>query len=333
MNSAPQGSWAESPVLFSAGGNDLFGVLTHPVGASPRGIGVVVITGGAYIASVNRNRLSVRLARRLAGEGFHVLRFDYHGVGESTGGIKTYRLDRPFVQDLEGATRWLASAGLQKVILVGSCFGARTILSTAESVKGLVGAVLISAPVRDFQMGDRIPTRFAREVGFLQMIRKAARPRVLRDLLAPQDREAYIQSRRLLSIVKRIVQLKATTLIGRLTGRRRRTADGDAMWISSKFVRPLRGLVNRKVPLLFLYGTEEDFYREFDRARQQEGPLQQILTAADGTLEVQTIEGVVHGFTTLNIQEAVLERAQAWIERLSSTAGPQPQSSGAEERR
>lgn len=65
-------------------------------------MGVITLTGGASITGIDRNRLYVRLARKLAARGFYVLRFDYHGVGESMGKAQ-YDLEEPFVTDLDGA--------------------------------------------------------------------------------------------------------------------------------------------------------------------------------------------------------------------------------------
>src|SRR5574341_346327 len=92
----------EVPVFFPVKGEQLFGVLSIPEGAS-RGTGVIQLVGGSFIPGTNINRVAVRLARTLAARGFHVLRFDYHGVGECTGSIDAYHLDAPFTSDLEGA--------------------------------------------------------------------------------------------------------------------------------------------------------------------------------------------------------------------------------------
>lgn len=300
----------EQPVLFPGGREQLFGVLTAPGGTS-RGIGVIVLTGGAYIAAPNRNRLSVRLTRRLATDGFHAFRFDYHGVGESTGAIEGYWLDRPFVQDLEAAVEVLRAEGLHRLMLIGSCFGARTILATAERVPELAGVVLISTPIRDFEMGDNLPTRYAREMSLAQLLRRAARPQVLLNLFAPRTREAHLRSRH---IYTRTAALKIRMIVGRLLGGRS-IADGDGRW-SENFAEPFRRLVERGVPILLLYG-EESFYEEFARVRQ--GPLRAVFEGARAPLEVDTVSGVLHGFTTLAVQEAVLEKTAAWVRRIAAT--------------
>jgi pimeloyl-ACP methyl ester carboxylesterase len=303
-------TFEEHPILFPAGGHELFGILSTPVTAVPRGIGVILTTGGSFIPAPNRNRLSVHLARRLAGAGFHAFRFDYHGVGESHGEIESYWLDRPFVEDLQGAIRCLEERGLRSFILIGSCFGARTILATAEQVPGLVGVVLASTPVRDFQRGDKLPSRFAADMSVWQLARRGMRSQALASLVRPQNRESFLRARRL---VTRTVLLKTRLVLERLVGRPGRSVqDGEDAWVSGPFLASLTGLTERRIPLLLLYGTEEHFYHEFVRARA--GRLGALLEAAADSMSLHLIEGVLHGFTSLGVQEAVVARTEAWVQ-------------------
>lgn len=300
----------ERPVRFQAAGNDLLGIFTEPH-ERPRGVGAILTTGGAYIASPNRNRLSVRLARRLAEDGYHVLRFDYHGVGESAGTISGYPLDRPAVDDLTAAVRWCEAAGLHRLVLIGSCFGARTILATADRVSGLAGAALASTPLRDFEMGDRLPTRYAREMSLGQLVRKAFRPQVWRNILAPSSREAHLKSRH---IYVRTAAFKVKRMIDRLRGANGEGDGANSDGFSDLFLTQFRRLEGRHIPVLMMYGTDEDFYRDFRRA--QEGVLRDALPAGQTQVEIQTVDGVIHGFTTLKVQDAVVESTVAWARRL-----------------
>jgi len=309
----------ERPVHFRAGPHTLFGVLTEP----PNGggdVGVVLAMGGAYVAAPNRNRLSVRMARALAAWGCRTIRFDYHGVGESTGTIDGYWLDRPFVEDLVGAVDVLRSAGVRRIILIGSCFGARTILAAADRVPELAGAMLISTPVRDFQMGDNVPDQYARDLSVPELLGKALRSHVWRNLFAPGTPQAFLRSRRLIT---RTAVLKLARLLRGPRG------DGRARGVSDRFRAGLVHLHARRTPLLFLYGQEENFYEEFERARR--GELRDLLTGPEGTVTVEIVEGVVHGFTTLAVQEQVMARGLSWVQTLAlstaQTAPTRPQKS------
>ncbi len=298
----------ENPIHFRAGPHTLFGILTKAANGGGEA-GVVLAPGGAYVAAPNRNRLSVRLARALAVLGFQTIRFDYHGVGESTGKIEGYWLDRPFVEDLLRAVDVLRSAGARRVILIGSCFGARTILAAADRVPELVGAMLISTPVRDFQMGDNTPDRYARDLSVPQLLGRALRSHVWRNLFAPETPQAFLRSRRLIT---RTAALKLVRLVRGPGG------DGRARGVSDQFRAGLAHLLARRTPLFFLYGREESFYEEFERARR--GELRDLLTGHESAVAVEIVEGVVHGFTTLAVQEQVMAQALSWIQTVALSA-------------
>jgi dienelactone hydrolase len=288
----------ESPVIFPANGNELFGIFTEPQQPAKEVV-VVLLTGAGQMPMTHRNRLWVRLAHRLAAEGFPVLRFDYHGAGESTGEISAYWLDRPLVGDLEGAVRWLRGRHVSKLAMVGSCFGARTILAGADRVPELQAAVLLSPPLRgdDYQVG-----RSAGAFTLVKYFRKALRLRVFRRMLDAGWREAY------LGLLKR--------RIGRLFSRMERSPSRsqgrqELRWVSQKFLRPLRAVVRRQVPLLLLYGREDPAYHDFEEALR--GDLGDIVSEGRETIELRTVEGVLHGFTTLELQRAALEHTFAWL--------------------
>lgn len=301
----------EMPVFFPVGDERLFGVLTLPDGP-PQGTGVIVLVGGSYIPATNRNRLSVRLAQKLAARGFHVLRFDYHGVGESTGEVMQYDLERPFVADLDGAIAVMRRMGLRHLVLIGSCFGSRTILARADQVRELAGVVLMATPVGDFLMGDRLPLKAARTKTLAELTRMALRRKTLRSIFAPLTPESGLRMRH---AYKRTVALKARMVLDRiiapqgpLNGSR-----GSLSPLSENFAAAFRKIVECGVPILFLYGQDDGFYEEFCQARQ--GSLRPVFENARARLDIQTVSGILHGFTTLAVQDAALEQTIAWLER------------------
>jgi pimeloyl-ACP methyl ester carboxylesterase len=288
----------EMPTFFPAGGQDLFGILTQPVG-DPIGTAIILLPSGGRPLAVSRNRFSVRLARRLGGLGYHVMRFDYHGAGESAGTVDRFRLDRPFVADVEGAVTWLRGRGVNRFILLGVCFGARTALSTAPRVAGLQGLILISPPVRDIQMGTRHSTRAARDWSSWQYLRRGIRPEALRGLTRRKRRGQYAK----------FARAKWQALVTR----RRAPSEWQSTYVvSGKFLDPLDRIVEKRAPVLFLFGEDEDLFQDFRRA--QEGPLGRILERADDLVRLEILPGRVHGFTRLETQDRVQERVLAWCQ-------------------
>ncbi len=158
----------EVPFYFTAGQERLFGVLTAPAATDSRS-GILLLQGGVYVLSTNRNRSFVRLARRLAGLGHWVMRIDFRGVGESTGIISGYALDDPNVCDVSAALDCLEAAGVDQIAVVGSCFGARAGLQAACEHPLLSAVVLFSPPLGDAGLGeaptpDRIGTLFSNQI-------------------------------------------------------------------------------------------------------------------------------------------------------------------------
>jgi pimeloyl-ACP methyl ester carboxylesterase len=294
-------SMEETPVFFHAGEDLLFGMLTTPL-TNPRGIAVVMLSGGGTPLSTNVNGLSVRMCRQIATQGFHGFRFDYHGVGESGGTPDRFHLGAPFVTDLEGALAWLRSQGIERVVLVGSCFGARTVLAVASRANGVEGAILISPPVRDFEMGERTSTRIAAEFTLAGYARRALRLATLRGLASKRRRRLYTRlAKEKLRHVKR--------------SRERDDQNGTGRYgVSQRFVDQLDALVNASTPVEIVYGERDDFLSDFERGKS--GPLGRALERAGPGIRVTTLPGTVHGYRRMESQEQVLGLVTNWLIRL-----------------
>lgn len=285
----------ETPAFFTAGAETLFGILTRPV-ADPVGTALIALPGGGYIPSTHRNRMWVRLCRAAAAEGMHAIRFDYHGVGESTGAIHRYRLDEPFVDDLMGAVYWLEALGIDRFIAVGTCFGARTSLSAAHLISGLRGLVLISCPVQDFGEGEKASTHLAAQWSLGRYLRAALRPQVIKGLFDSRRRRSY----------RRLAGAKLRTL-ARPAGRNG-SAAGSA---SPLFLQPLSLLVERGIPVLFVYGTDDMAYEAFRRAL--DGELGKLVARSASRIQVETVPGLLDGFPQIEAQERCLTVVREWI--------------------
>ena len=295
----------EIPMFFPADGETLFGILTNPADEAV-GTAVIVLPGGSTPMTTDRNRISVRLCRRFAGQGYHALRFDYHGAGESTGSLASIQLERPFVQDVEGAVRSLATRGITTTVLLGSCFGARTALSAAPTTAGVRGVVLISVPVRDHPLGAKGSKDAALEWSIWRYMRRTLSPRVMKGLFDPRHRHVY----------RTYAQAKwqAVTARGRRSGRRAADEPDGLELASPHFLAPLASVVERGIPVLLVFGTSEEYRRDFDRAKA--GRLGEILRSAGPLIDIEMIPGKVHGFRDAALQDAVIDVVSNWLCRL-----------------
>jgi pimeloyl-ACP methyl ester carboxylesterase len=304
MNLETESPAVEVPLYFPAGGNMLFGVLTEPKAG---GDSAVIVLGGGMTPSTStgRNRIFVTLARHVASLGYQAFRFDYHGVGESTG-ESTIRLDRPFVDDLGGAVKTLADRGIERYALIGSCFGARTALAAGGTLPAIRGAVLLAPPLRDFALSERRTEAWT-----------------LRDYLG-----AIVHPRRLVGGDERVTLHRYVRFIrsGALVAFRRMRAlitrkSEEHPWVSRHFLEGVTSLIDRRIPMLFVYGTLDESYPDFEEARK--GRLGRILDEAGASVEIAVLPGQVHGFTQTETQSEIIRIVGSWIHRTLGRTAPE----------
>ena len=131
--------YSEHAVVFGCGSERLVGIVTLPGAAQPAsptdseraespamGAGVVIVVGGPQYRA-GSHRQFVLLARALATSGTPVLRFDYRGMGDSSGALHTFENVN---DDIACAINTLHTAvpGLPGVVLWGLCDGASAAL-------------------------------------------------------------------------------------------------------------------------------------------------------------------------------------------------------------
>ncbi|MES3000212.1 MAG: alpha/beta fold hydrolase [Pseudomonadota bacterium] len=132
---------APKPIVFDAAGAWCFGWF-HRAAAPARGVAVVLCRPVGYEAMCSY-RAYTKWAEILAASGFDVLRFDYHGTGDSAGAD-----DEP-----DRVPAWLASieraveeakrlAAVERVALVGVRLGATLAACAAERIGGVESLVM-----------------------------------------------------------------------------------------------------------------------------------------------------------------------------------------------
>ena len=129
------------PFFFGDSSAPLFGVYHPPQGAHPRAWGVVVCNpfGQEYLRA---HRALRQLAARLAAAGFHTVRFDYFGCGDSAGDDDEGRVGR-WIQDAAAAADEVeALSGSSRLALVGLRLGANVAAGLASRRAGVEQLVL-----------------------------------------------------------------------------------------------------------------------------------------------------------------------------------------------
>ena len=113
-------NYSETPLLLDCQGEPMLGICCLP--ETPSSLGFVVVVGGPqYRAGSHRQFLL--LSRQLAAAGHSVLRFDYRGMGDSSGEPRSFeQVDADIAAGIDA----LASqcTVLRQVVLFGLCDGA-----------------------------------------------------------------------------------------------------------------------------------------------------------------------------------------------------------------
>lgn len=290
-------SLQETPVFIPHGSEEQFAVVTEPTGDS-NGIALVITSSGHWTTTVGTNRTFVRLARRLAGLGFTTVRFDYLGVGESSGGGRAYQLEELFTADVDAVVDWLRARGIRRFAFMGACYGARLAMDAAARTEGVVGVALAPAIVRDYEHGQR-----AESLPLSELARRALRVRTLRALRVPEQRRRY----------RRMAARRLRRYLTRGAG----AGSGEFAWVSPLFLRPFERALDRGVRVLFVFGRDEDFYGDFCRGR--EGPLGRVLERGGDLVQILECDGSTHGLNTVAVQEDVIDAVTRFLASTSAS--------------
>jgi pimeloyl-ACP methyl ester carboxylesterase len=135
----------EQPLHFPSNGKRLFGVVHEPVGERSKA-GVVFLNAGPQ-NRVGPQRIYVNAARRFCDAGLTCLRVDLPGVGESEGPFPENNLDCHDPANVRGAIESLRTRGVESVVLLGLCVGARVAVRAALADPKVDAVVSWSAPV------------------------------------------------------------------------------------------------------------------------------------------------------------------------------------------
>lgn len=135
-----------NPFYFGAGQHRLFGIYEPAVAGSPgKRAAVLCYPWGAEY--VHAHRTMRHLAVRLSAAGFHTLRFDYFGTGDSAGEMADADLDG-WESDVELAIEELKDmGGVARVDLIGLRVGASIAAKVAARRPEEVNALVLWDPV------------------------------------------------------------------------------------------------------------------------------------------------------------------------------------------
>jgi len=292
----------DQPMFFPSGVGTYFGLVSMPPEGQLRDTGVILLSGTTTgSTTIGRNRMWVTLGRDLAEKGYPAIRIDYAGLGESLSGGNIYDLDSPALNAFREAVAVVKAKGVQRVVVIGTCYGSRTAVTGAAEREDVAGVMLLAPPIRTANKGDGGADHLALYASTGELAKRAATVRTLRKLFRMQ------KARR---VARKVFVGKVKALFGRGPAQ----ADGQALPTdpSPSFLEPFRTLAQRRTPMLVLFGEDDIFWTEWQTAT--DGRLGRILERAGDGIRVETVPGIVRGFTSLRIQSLASDRVIEWVE-------------------
>ena len=290
----PAADSPERPVLIDCDAHRLSGVLHRGSGQSARGAVIVVAGGPQYRAGAHRQFVS--MARKIAGLGSAVLRFDLRGMGDSSGSYLGYEQSEP---DLRAAVDAMVAAQPQvrEVVLIGECESASGILFYAWRDPRVTGVVLVNPWVRT-------------EEGQAQVIVK----RYYLDRLRSPEFWSLVRNGKF--DVRRSVASFVAVVRAYVRGRRmfsqadRSQAQDDISGLPLP-VRTAVGLSRFKGQVLLLMSGHDYIAREFDEVTAASKAWQGLLT--DPRVRRCDVEGADHTFSRKHWKNAASDAIVAWM--------------------
>ena len=139
-------NFTEQAIIFHCAEEELLGILALP--EQPEAIGVLVVVGGPQYR-VGSHRQFLLLSRALAGAGYPTLRFDYRGMGDSTGDQRNFEDVNEDIRAAIDAFRTNCPQ-VERIVLWGLCDAASASLLYLDAKRDtrVGGLVLLNPWVR-----------------------------------------------------------------------------------------------------------------------------------------------------------------------------------------
>jgi pimeloyl-ACP methyl ester carboxylesterase len=292
----------EQAVLFGPG-QILLGIESRPAPeARAAGRPAVILLNAGVVHRVGPHRLTVHVARRLAAAGFHVLRFDMAGLGDSARRKGSAPYQERAVQDVRDAMELVQQAtGIDRFILGGLCSGADNSLRTAVADTRVAGIALLDP------YAYRTPEFYVR-----RFLSRAREPGVWKRLARRQSAALIkgVQARLAKVAGGDKAKAEAPIELPRVPQYSRKFAPRE------EFGNQLRGLVDRGTAVLIAYsGSMDGVYNhagQFDSAFRSYGLA--------GRVRSLYYPDANHTYTELSVQRRLIDAVLDWARTVPAKA-------------
>lgn len=309
------------PISFTnRDGLTLHGFLHSPTEGTRRDVCVLLLSPGIK-GRVAPHRLYLKIAERMVAMGFHVLRFDFHGLGDSQGQLnervlasmyRSIQLGR-YVDDTVDAMNWLErDAGIRKFVGSGLCGGSITALLTASRDPRIVGLLGLGIPTA-LDVGPEQSDRFLTR-GQLEVEGK----RYLRNLLKPASWRRFLTGKSGYGLIMRSLRQLWSGRSTRASSPKQVSASGTATPgtqdnTNPHFAPSLLSLIQKRAPICLIFSGSDRLLFEFSEKFEQKNA--EALAAEESPYEIHVIEKANHILSDPAWVSKFLDIACPWLDQ------------------
>lgn len=271
---------SERIVTFGAE-QHLVGTLSQSAQPAPHAVAFVLFNAGV-VSRVGPRRFNVKLARHLASQGFHSLRFDLSGQGDSQRSSSTAPHEANVRADLKAAMDQLnAATGIKRFVVAGICSGANAGFDVAQHDPRVVGLWMLD--------GHAYGTFKSRLMRYrLQLTRE----------------------------FKATLALWVAKLLGKHPSKpqepARRARHAQPGPTRDQFASRMQALVDREVRVLMMYSSDVLWQYSYQNQFRDTFKGQAFVDKVECTY----LPDIDHTLTTLASQQEVITRIGAWAQTL-----------------
>jgi len=284
----------------------LEGMLHEPDPAVARGVCVLLLSPGIK-GRVGPHRLYMRIAAALVPHGFHVLRFDFHGLGDSEGQLSEQALvdvynavqGGRYVDDTRAAMNWMESArGINRFVASGLCGGAISGLLAAEIDARIRSVLALGLPVALEGGPENWGQHLTR--GQLGQLRTG----YFRRMLSPRSWARFLGGRSSYQVIWRALRRRGP-------GTSEPTAVPDNT--NPLFAPAFLSLLRSGRPILLIFSGADRLRYEFQEKFLERYPDE--LGALRGNYEIRTIDNANHVLSDPLWVDQMLAISVNWLDQ------------------
>jgi len=305
----------EKILLLKHRNNLLQGIYHLPEKKNEKKIGILLCNAGLTY-NIGVGRLYVRLARALTKSGFHVLRFDPSGTGDSDGLFEKDLIDDLFYDIEQGIfvddtlamfDYFFRISPIKSIIIGGFCGGGNTALIAASHKRDkTIGIFTAGLPILDRGL-DKQQMSFILPKDLAQYYKKT----YLKKILNLQAWKRLFSGKSNFRLLLKVFMFKNHP----------RNEDNSFEFLSNKIpcvnalmVDSFCQVANKKIPVLFVYGTKDkanSIFKEYflTTLLSSKGPYKDFY-------QYEKIENGDHNFSLPIAQQKVIEIIKDWTKKI-----------------